>query len=151
MLHIPILRRGQPYTSVDRARTLHIRTREHFVEISQANPGLNGLEHPRQPPLPRPDRGSRWHQRALHQHPRPVLHRHRQHRHDQALKVAGAAEGRRVDVAVHHLDNAEAAERLAAALAALGAGDAVLVSELSAVLAVHVGPGTVGVVVSPAV
>ena len=64
---------------------------------------------------------------------------------------AGAAGGRRVDVAVHHLDNAEAAERLAAALAALGAGGAVLVSELSAVLAVHVGPGTVGVVVSPAV
>ena len=40
MLHIPILRRGTPYTSVDRARTLHIRTREPFVEISQANPGL---------------------------------------------------------------------------------------------------------------
>jgi acyl-CoA reductase-like NAD-dependent aldehyde dehydrogenase len=40
MLHIPILRRGKPYRSVDRARTLHIRTREPFVEISQANAGL---------------------------------------------------------------------------------------------------------------
>jgi hypothetical protein len=40
MLHIPILRRGKPYTSVDRARTLHIQTRKPFVEISQANSGL---------------------------------------------------------------------------------------------------------------
>jgi DegV family protein with EDD domain len=64
---------------------------------------------------------------------------------------AGVAAGRVVDVAVHHLDNREAAERLAAALRALAPGGLVLVSELSAVLGVHVGPGTVGVVVSPAV
>jgi acyl-CoA reductase-like NAD-dependent aldehyde dehydrogenase len=40
MLHIPILRRGKPYRSLDVARTAHIRTREPFVEISQANVGL---------------------------------------------------------------------------------------------------------------
>jgi acyl-CoA reductase-like NAD-dependent aldehyde dehydrogenase len=40
MLHIPILRRGQPYRSLDVTRTAHIRTREPFVEISQANVGL---------------------------------------------------------------------------------------------------------------
>jgi DegV family protein with EDD domain len=64
---------------------------------------------------------------------------------------AGLAEDRVVDVAVHHLDNAAAAERLADALGALEPGGSVLVSELSAVVAVHVGPGTVGVVVAPAV
>ena len=40
MLHIPILRRGQPYKSLDVARVPHHRTREPFVEISQANVGL---------------------------------------------------------------------------------------------------------------
>lgn len=40
MLHIPILRKGHPYKSLDMARTLHHRTREPFVEISQANTGL---------------------------------------------------------------------------------------------------------------
>lgn len=40
MLHIPILRQGRPYKSLDVARTLHHRTREPFVEISQANTGL---------------------------------------------------------------------------------------------------------------
>jgi hypothetical protein len=40
MLHIPILRKGKPYKSVDVARPLHQRTREPFVEISQANVGL---------------------------------------------------------------------------------------------------------------
>lgn len=64
---------------------------------------------------------------------------------------AGADAGHVVDVAVHHLDNVDAAERLAEALRAQRPGGSVLVSELSAVLAVHVGPGTVGVVVSPAV
>ena len=66
-----------------------------------------------------------------------------------AVRAAVAA-GHVVDVAVHHLDNADAAERLADALRAQDPGGTVLVSELSAVLAVHVGPGTVGVVVSPA-
>ena len=40
MLHIPILRKGEPYTSLDVARVPHHRTREPFVEISQANAGL---------------------------------------------------------------------------------------------------------------
>lgn len=40
MLHIPILRKGQAYRSVDVARVPHFRTRETFVEISQANAGL---------------------------------------------------------------------------------------------------------------
>jgi acyl-CoA reductase-like NAD-dependent aldehyde dehydrogenase len=40
MLHIPILRHGQPYKSLDVARVPHHQTRELFVEISQANAGL---------------------------------------------------------------------------------------------------------------
>jgi len=40
MLHIPILRKGVPYRSLDIIRTPHYRTREDFVEISQANVGL---------------------------------------------------------------------------------------------------------------
>lgn len=40
MLHIPILRHGKPYKSLDVARVPHHQTREVFVEISQANPGL---------------------------------------------------------------------------------------------------------------
>lgn len=40
MLHIPILRKGAPYKSIDLARVPHFRTRETFVEISQANAGL---------------------------------------------------------------------------------------------------------------
>jgi len=40
MLHIPILRHGTPYTSLDVVRVPHHRTREPFVEISQANAGL---------------------------------------------------------------------------------------------------------------
>jgi acyl-CoA reductase-like NAD-dependent aldehyde dehydrogenase len=40
MLQIPILRKGEPYTSLDVARVAHHRTREPFVEISQANAGL---------------------------------------------------------------------------------------------------------------
>jgi acyl-CoA reductase-like NAD-dependent aldehyde dehydrogenase len=40
MLHIPILRKGVPYRSLDTIRTPHYRTREDFVEISQANVGL---------------------------------------------------------------------------------------------------------------
>ena len=39
-LHIPVLRRGKPYRSLDVARVPHFRTREPFVEVSQANPGL---------------------------------------------------------------------------------------------------------------
>jgi len=40
MLHIPILRQGEAYKSLDVARVAHHRTREPFVEISQANSGL---------------------------------------------------------------------------------------------------------------
>jgi hypothetical protein len=40
MLHIPLLRHGRPYRSLDVVRTPHYRTREPFVEISQANVGL---------------------------------------------------------------------------------------------------------------
>jgi hypothetical protein len=40
MLHIPLLRHGKPYTSLDVVRTPHYQTREAFVEISQANVGL---------------------------------------------------------------------------------------------------------------
>jgi acyl-CoA reductase-like NAD-dependent aldehyde dehydrogenase len=40
MLHLPILRQGVPYKSLDVVRVPHHRTREPFVEISQANPGL---------------------------------------------------------------------------------------------------------------
>lgn len=40
MLHIPLLRRGEPYQSLDVVRVVHHRTREPFVEISQANAGL---------------------------------------------------------------------------------------------------------------
>jgi len=38
--HVPILRGGAPYRSLDTLRTPHYRTREPFVEISQANAGL---------------------------------------------------------------------------------------------------------------
>ncbi len=40
MLSIPILRHGNPYTSLDLARVPHHQTREIFVEVSQANAGL---------------------------------------------------------------------------------------------------------------
>jgi hypothetical protein len=40
MIHIPILRHGDPYKSLDVARVRHHQTRELFVEISQANVGL---------------------------------------------------------------------------------------------------------------
>ena len=40
MLHIPILRWGQPYRSVDRSVVPHFRTRKPFVEMSLANVGL---------------------------------------------------------------------------------------------------------------
>ena len=40
MLHLPILRRGRPYRSVEALRVPHFRTKETFVELSSANPGL---------------------------------------------------------------------------------------------------------------
>jgi len=56
-----------------------------------------------------------------------------------------------VDVAVHHLDNLDGARRLVDRLSAEVRAGEVLISEVSAVLGVHVGPGTVGIVVSPRV
>lgn len=40
MIHIPILRQGKPYKSLDIVRVPHHQTRELLVEISQANSGL---------------------------------------------------------------------------------------------------------------
>jgi acyl-CoA reductase-like NAD-dependent aldehyde dehydrogenase len=40
MLHIPLLRRGRPYKSLDAVRAPHHATGKPFVEISQANVGL---------------------------------------------------------------------------------------------------------------
>lgn len=40
MFQVPLLRKGEPYTSLDVVRVPHHRTREPFVEISQANAGL---------------------------------------------------------------------------------------------------------------
>ena len=40
MLHIPLLRKGEPYRSLDVVTVPHHRTREPFVELSQANSGL---------------------------------------------------------------------------------------------------------------
>jgi acyl-CoA reductase-like NAD-dependent aldehyde dehydrogenase len=40
MLHLPILRQGRPYRSVDVLKVPHFRGREAFVELSQANAGL---------------------------------------------------------------------------------------------------------------
>ena len=38
--HLPILRKGQPYKSLDVATAVHYRTREPIAEVSQANLGL---------------------------------------------------------------------------------------------------------------
>ena len=51
MLHIPILRQGRPYKSLDVARVPHHRTRETFVEVSQANAGLIRRDLSHQPSL----------------------------------------------------------------------------------------------------
>ena len=40
MRHVPILRKGVPYRSLDVVKTPHHRTKETFVELSQANVGL---------------------------------------------------------------------------------------------------------------
>src|SRR4030095_1711838 len=40
MLHLPILRWGVPYRSVNQVVTPHFRTRQPFVSMSQANIGL---------------------------------------------------------------------------------------------------------------
>jgi len=40
MLHLPILRQGRPYTSVEVATVPHFRTKQPFAGLSQANAGL---------------------------------------------------------------------------------------------------------------
>lgn len=40
MIHIPILRHGVPYKSLDVIKVPHHRTRETFAEMSQVNPGI---------------------------------------------------------------------------------------------------------------
>src|SRR3712207_5211775 len=40
MLHLPILRSGKPYRSLDIQTVVHHRTRQPFVEVSYANAGL---------------------------------------------------------------------------------------------------------------
>jgi acyl-CoA reductase-like NAD-dependent aldehyde dehydrogenase len=40
MLHLPVLRRGRPYRSVELAKVVDFETREPLIEVSQANPGL---------------------------------------------------------------------------------------------------------------
>lgn len=62
----------------------------------------------------------------------------------EALTSAGDAE-----VSVLQLDNRSAADRLARALRSRAEASSVVVTEVSAVLGVHCGPGTVGVVVAP--
>ena len=62
---------------------------------------------------------------------------------------AARADGRGVDVAVHHLDSAERAERLVERLTARLPEASVRVVELGAVVGAHVGPGTLAVAVVP--
>ena len=70
-----------------------------------------------------------------------------------AACVAALDGGQPVRVAVHHLDDADAGreleQRLVLRLRERGVDPQIVVSEVSAVLGVHVGPGTLGVVVSP--
>ncbi|MBD0293374.1 MAG: DegV family protein [Jiangellaceae bacterium] len=64
--------------------------------------------------------------------------------------VVGRAADQSVDIAVHHLDNAQRAgalaERLASRLPGIGR---LVVAEVGAVIGAHVGPGLLAVVVSP--
>ena len=65
-------------------------------------------------------------------------------------RVVETAAGRPVDLAVHHLAAPERAQRLAAELRQeLPQVGELLVSELGAAIGAHVGPGALGVVVSP--
>lgn len=68
---------------------------------------------------------------------------------EAALAAVGA--GREVDLAVHHLDSAERAARLAERLAERVPGAGMRVVELGAVVGAHVGPGTLAVAVVPRV
>jgi acyl-CoA reductase-like NAD-dependent aldehyde dehydrogenase len=44
MLHIPLLRAGKPYKSLDVRHLSHVQTGEPVVEVSQANPGLIAMD-----------------------------------------------------------------------------------------------------------
>jgi DegV family protein with EDD domain len=68
----------------------------------------------------------------------------------EALARAATLNGA-VDVAVHHLDNLAGARRLVNRLSSEVSTGEIVISEVSAVLGVHVGPGTLGIVVSPRV
>jgi fatty acid-binding protein DegV len=52
---------------------------------------------------------------------------------------------------VHHLDNPDGAQLLVDRLSGRVPAGEIVISEVSAVLGVHVGPGTLGIVVSPRV
>jgi DegV family protein with EDD domain len=66
---------------------------------------------------------------------------------DLAVERAGTA---KVDIAVHHLDNASRAEALASRLSGrLPALGELVVSEVGAVIGAHTGPGMLAVVVGP--
>jgi len=66
----------------------------------------------------------------------------------EAAELAGPG-GDGVDVAVHHLDSAERADRLAERLAARLPRATLRIVELGAVVGAHVGPGTLAVAVVP--
>jgi DegV family protein with EDD domain len=71
---------------------------------------------------------------------------------DPAVEAAAGSGADSVDVAVHHLDSAERAEKLAERLRPRVHGLADLsVVELGAVVGAHVGPGTLAIAVSPRV
>lgn len=71
---------------------------------------------------------------------------------DLAVEAAASSGAESVDVAVHHLDSAERAEKLAERLRPRVPGLADLsVVELGAVVGAHVGPGTLAIAVSPRV
>jgi DegV family protein with EDD domain len=65
-----------------------------------------------------------------------------------SLAALGAGGDSMVDIAVHHFDAAKEAADLASRLSGRTSGEVVL-SQLSAVLGAHVGPGTIGLVISP--
>ncbi len=67
----------------------------------------------------------------------------------EAAEAAAAAGAPGVDVAVHHLDSRERAERLAERLGTRLPAAPVEVVELGAVVGAHVGPGTLAVAVVP--
>ena len=70
----------------------------------------------------------------------------------EELAVEAAAGAERVDVAVHHLDSLERAEKLADRLRSRIEGlEELVVVELGAVVGAHVGPGTLAIAVSPRV